>query len=94
MKIVNPKLGKFGEGLQIGELFMLWCDYHKKYNVAIIMPHGTRGRFVVCSAQQTDGMLDYFTVGQGDSRSHDLFQSRDEILSLFATDNYIMLYRG
>lgn len=93
MKIVNPELNKFGEDLQIGELFMLWCACREQYNAAVIRWYNSQDRLVVCSAQQPDS-LGHFTVGEKSNHLHDLFRSKHEILSLFLTNNYVVLYMG
>lgn len=100
MKIVNPKLGKFGKGLQLEEPFMVWCDQQKKYHVAIArLWSDANGGYnstdvVVGSAQQPDRILRYFTVGNLDQRGNDLFKSMDELLLLFKYDRYHLLHKG
>ena len=99
MKIVNPKLDKFGEGLQLEEPFMLWCEEQKRYHMTIIrLWSDVQGGhacddIVVGSAQQPTGILRYFTVGQRDRNGHDLFKSMSELLLLFSDNNYKLLYR-
>ena len=99
MKIVNPKLDEFGEGLQLEEPFMLWCDEQKRYHIAIArLWSDAQGGYgstdvVVGSAQQPNNILRYFTVGQRDRNGHDLFQSMSELLLLFSDNNYRLLYK-
>lgn len=100
MKIVNPKLGKFGEDLQLEEPFMLWCPDRKRYHMVVVRlwadaqgGRSTDTDVVVGSAQQPSGILRYFTVGQRDRNGHDLFKSMSELLLLFSDDNYTILYR-
>ena len=101
MKIVNPKLDKFGEGLQLEEPFMLWCDEQKRYHTAVARLWldalgGSRddNDIIVGSTQAPDHILRHFTIGNKDKQGNDIFRSIDELLLLFKYGRYELLYRG
>jgi hypothetical protein len=99
LKIVNPKLGKFDEGLQLEEPFMLWCSTEKRYHMAIarLWSDACSGAdstdIVVGSTQLPDHILSYFTVGNLDKYGNDLFKNMNELLQLFKYDRYHILYK-
>ena len=99
MKIVNPKLDKFGEDLQLEEPFMLWCPEQKRYHMAVVRVwsdaqggYGNRD-VVVSSAQLPNSILNYFTVGNLDKYGNDLFKNMNELLLLFKYNRYHLLYK-